>query len=98
MTEKIEIRELEGILKDREVKEPIVLLSDGKEVAALISLDDLALLNEVNAELEMTLPNIDVKIMTDQNLHLDYEVYEKLRDQLLKSFEAVFAPKVEKMN
>ena len=98
MTEKIEIRELEGILKDREVKEPIVLLSEGKEVAALISLDDLALLNEVNAELEMTLPNIDVKIMTDQNLHLDYEVYEKLRDQLLKSFEAVFAPKVEKMN
>ena len=98
MTEKIEIRELEGILKDREVKEPIVLLSDGKEVAALISLDDLALLNEVNAELEMKLPNIDVKIMTDQNLHLDYEVYEKLRDQLLKSFEAVFAPKVEKMN
>ena len=98
MTEKIEVRELEGILKDREVKEPIVLLSDGKEVAALISLDDLALLNEVNAELEMTLPNIDVKIMTDQNLHLDYEVYEKLRDQLLKSFEAVFAPKVEKMN
>ncbi len=98
---KIDYRDVAKMIEDGTYKEHMVITKDGKDIMALVSLEDLDLLDEIKIEMKKMDEmgrNVQVKMMNMSGESLTYDEMEYLRDQIIKAFDSMFKPDTEKMN
>ncbi len=98
---KIDYRDVAKMIEDDAYKEHMVITKDGKDIMALVSLEDLDLLDEIKIEMKKMDEmgrNVQVKMMNMSGESLTYDEMEYLRDQIIKAFDSMFKPDTEKMN